>query len=143
MDVVGKAGGTPSFSSFTPGGIHIGTLLTSIISFAVVSVVVYFAIVVPYTKATERLDAPKETTQPEDIALLTEIRDLLARRTVVRAYFRRLGSKRTGAIEHQIAEQLDNWRWSAEIELAGGHVRGHGRRRSSFRPPRRRTAHSE
>lgn len=81
MDVVGKAGGMPDFSSFAPGGIHIGTLLTSIISFAVVSVVVYFAIVVPYTKATERLDAPKETTQPEDIALLTEIRDLLAQRT--------------------------------------------------------------
>jgi large conductance mechanosensitive channel len=60
MDVVGKAGGTPEFSSFAPGGIHIGT---------------------PYTKATERLDAPKETTQPEDIALLTEIRDLLAQRT--------------------------------------------------------------
>ena len=82
MDIVGKASGTPDFSSYAPGGVHIGTLLTSIISFVVLSVVVYFAIVVPYKTAMERLGDPKETTtQSEDTALLTEIRDLLAQRT--------------------------------------------------------------
>lgn len=81
MDIVGKAGGTPDFSSFAPGGVHIGALLTSMISFVVLSVVVYFAIVVPYKTAMERLGGPKETTLSEDTALLTEIRDLLAQRT--------------------------------------------------------------
>src|SRR5215210_7002863 len=81
MDVVGKAVGTPDFSSFAPGGVHIGTLLTSIISFIVLSAVVYFAIVMPYKTAIERLAGPNETTLSEDTALLTEIRDLLAQRT--------------------------------------------------------------
>jgi len=81
MDIVGKAGGTPDFSSFAPGGVHIGALLTSVISFIVLSAVVYFFIVMPYKTAIERLGGPKEATLSGDTALLTEIRDLLAQRT--------------------------------------------------------------
>jgi large conductance mechanosensitive channel len=42
--------------------------------------VVYFFVVVPYTKAKEKFfPTPEPDGTPEDIALLKEIRDLLAR----------------------------------------------------------------
>ena len=39
---------------------------------------IYYVIVVPYTKAKERYFPAEETGTPADVALLTEIRDLLA-----------------------------------------------------------------
>jgi large conductance mechanosensitive channel len=82
MDLVGKLGGTPNFSGFAPGGIHIGDLLTQIIAFIVLALVVYFAIVAPYKKATSLFVKPEETPLSEDTQLLTEIRDLLKQRSV-------------------------------------------------------------
>lgn len=38
----------------------------------------YFFVVVPYTKAQDKYFPKAEEGTPEDIALLTEIRDLLA-----------------------------------------------------------------
>ena len=47
----------------------------------IMATVVYFFIVVPYTEAKERFfPTQDEKGTPEDIALLTEIRDLLAQR---------------------------------------------------------------
>ena len=40
--------------------------------------VVYFFVVMPYTKAKERFFPSEEEGTPADIALLEEIRDLLA-----------------------------------------------------------------
>ena len=85
MDIIGKAGGTPNFSSWKPAGIGVGIWLTAVISFVVMALVVYFFIVVPYTKARAlmaRDDAAESEVAPlsEDTALLTEIRDLLAAR---------------------------------------------------------------
>ena len=40
--------------------------------------VVYFLVVLPYTKAKERFFPTEEKGTPADIALLEEIRDLLA-----------------------------------------------------------------
>jgi len=60
--------------------VHIGALLTTLISFLVLAIAVFFLIVMPYQKATKRLADPTETTLSEDTALLTEIRDLLAQR---------------------------------------------------------------
>jgi large conductance mechanosensitive channel len=80
MDLVGKSGGTPNFSSYDPGGVAVGVWLTAVVSFVVTAAVVYFAIVMPYTKAKEllRKDAHEEVSAaPEDVVLLTEIRDLL------------------------------------------------------------------
>jgi large conductance mechanosensitive channel len=79
MDLVGKAGGTPNFSSWHPGGVHIGSFLTALIAFVILAAIVYFFIVLPYTKAKERFfptppSAEGETTE----SLLAEIRDLLA-----------------------------------------------------------------
>ena len=80
MDLLGKAGGTPNFSSYTPGGVHVGALLTALVSFVILAAVVYFLVVKPYEAAKGRFSAPPEETAPADVVLLTEIRDLLARR---------------------------------------------------------------
>ncbi len=51
-------------------------------SFLILAAVVYFVIVVPYMKAREVLrlgDLDEPAAVPEDVALLTEIRDLIAR----------------------------------------------------------------
>ena len=56
-----------------------GGWITAVIAFVVLAAVVYFLIVVPYNKLQERISRGKETAPPApDIALLTEIRDLLA-----------------------------------------------------------------
>lgn len=55
-----------------------GQFLNALLAFLVVAAVVYFAIVVPYTKAKERFFPTQEPGEPADVALLTEIRDLLA-----------------------------------------------------------------
>ena len=81
MDVVGKVGHTPSFSDYQPGGIHVGAWITALISFLILAAVVYFLIVTPYNKLQERMSRGEEAAPPApDIALLTEIRDLLANR---------------------------------------------------------------
>lgn len=80
MDLVGKVGGTPDFSNYTPHGIHVGAWLTALVAFVIMAAVVYYLIVLPYTKAKERFFPAEPTGTPADIALLTEIRDLLATR---------------------------------------------------------------
>jgi large conductance mechanosensitive channel len=83
MDVMGKVGGTPDFSNYSPGGVSVGAWLTAIITFAILAAVVYFFIVLPYQAARERMARGGEeppAAVPEEVALLTEIRDLLASR---------------------------------------------------------------
>ena len=80
MDLIGKVGGTPDFSDYSPGGISVGAFLTALISFLVIAAVVYFFIVMPYTKAQEKYFPKEEVGTPDDILLLQEIRDLLAQR---------------------------------------------------------------
>ncbi len=83
MDLLGRAGGTPDFSEYEPNGISVGAFLTALVAFLILSAVVYFLIVTPYMKSRALLDRDK-TEEPapvtEDVALLTEIRDLLAAR---------------------------------------------------------------
>jgi large conductance mechanosensitive channel len=78
MDLVGKIGGTPNFSAYTPGGVHVGGFITALISFLVIAAVVYFLVVKPYTVTKERYFPSPEPGTPEDVKLLQEIRDLLA-----------------------------------------------------------------
>jgi len=80
-------GGNPNFDSIViwkndeGQGIPIGSFLTALVAFLILSAVVYYFVVVPYTKAKERyFPTPEEAGTPEDIALLAEIRDLLAAR---------------------------------------------------------------
>jgi large conductance mechanosensitive channel len=77
MDIVGKVGGSPDFSNWHPGDVKVGAWITAVISFLLLAAVVYFLIVVPFTKAKERFFPSPAPGTPEDIKLLSEIRDLL------------------------------------------------------------------
>lgn len=57
-----------------------GAFLNAVIAFVILAAVVYFLVVVPYTKAKERFFPAEQEGKPADIALLEEIRDLLATR---------------------------------------------------------------
>ncbi len=72
---LGKEGNDSTF-------IDIGMFLTAVVTFAITAAVVYFAVVVPMTKVAARLQAAEEIPPevPPDLALLTEIRDLLKSR---------------------------------------------------------------
>jgi len=79
MDVLGKIGGTPDFSSWNPGGVGVGSFLTALISFIIMATVIYFGVVMPYNKAKEFFDRKKQPAYagPTTESLLAEIRDLL------------------------------------------------------------------
>jgi len=77
MGIIGKAGGHPDFSTFHPGGLLIGVWITAVITFLITAAVVYYVIVLPYTKAKERYFPEEPEGVPADVALLEEIRDLL------------------------------------------------------------------
>ncbi|GIM62847.1 large-conductance mechanosensitive channel [Planomonospora venezuelensis] len=57
-----------------------GAFLNALISFLIMGAVVYFFIVLPYTKARERFFPTEEAGAAPDVALLEEIRDLLRAR---------------------------------------------------------------
>jgi large conductance mechanosensitive channel len=78
LDLIGKIGDQPNFSGYTPGGVHVGAWITAVIGFLILAAVVYFLVVKPYTIAKERWFPSDKPGTPEDVALLTEIRDLLA-----------------------------------------------------------------
>jgi large conductance mechanosensitive channel len=74
-------GKQPNMDDYHPGGIPVGVFLTALIAFLILAFVVYFFVVTPYNKLQERMSRGEEATPPApDIALLTEIRDLLAGR---------------------------------------------------------------
>ncbi|WP_374968206.1 large conductance mechanosensitive channel protein MscL [Terrabacter sp. BE26] len=80
MDLIGKLGGKPNFSSYTPGGVAIGAFITALISFLIVAAAVYFMVVVPMNTIAARRKKgvePEPAAPSEEIVLLTEIRDAL------------------------------------------------------------------
>ena len=80
MGVIGKVGGQPDFNAWKPGGLALGAWITAVISFLIIAAVVYFFIVRPYTLAKEKYFPAEDAGTPADVALLEEIRDLLATR---------------------------------------------------------------
>jgi large conductance mechanosensitive channel len=80
MDLVGKAGGTPNFSGWIPGGVHVGEFITALVAFLILAVVVYAFVVRPYEMAKARFVLEKDEAPDPDVVLLTEIRDLLRSR---------------------------------------------------------------
>ena len=58
---------------------YFGAFMNAVISFVIMGAVVYFFVVVPYTKAKERF-FPVEASGPSDTELLMEIRDALKAR---------------------------------------------------------------
>lgn len=82
LSLIAKATGgkNPDMTSFKPGGIPVGAFLTALVAFLILALVVYFFVVTPYNRLQARMSQGQEATPPSpDIALLTEIRDLLAR----------------------------------------------------------------
>ena len=54
-----------------------GAFMNAPIAFVLLAVIVYFFVVMPYTKAKERFVPAEEEGMPADVALLEQIRDLL------------------------------------------------------------------
>lgn len=63
---------------FTNAENSFGAFMNAVISFVILAAVVYFLIVLPYTKAKEKYFPSPAPGTPEDVRLLQEIRDLLA-----------------------------------------------------------------
>ena len=57
-----------------------GAFLNAVIAFVLLAAVVYFLVVVPYITLKEKVFPSEPDGKPADIALLEEIRDLLAQR---------------------------------------------------------------
>jgi large conductance mechanosensitive channel len=80
LSLIGKIGGNPDFNSIQPGGVPVGAFLTALVAFLIVAAVVYFFVVKPYEVAKSRYARTEVDAAPnENVVLLTEIRDLLAR----------------------------------------------------------------
>jgi large conductance mechanosensitive channel len=80
LGFVGKIGGQPDFGAVTLFDVNIGAFINALLTFLIIAAVIYFLVVTPYNKVQERMSRGVEATPPSpDIALLTEIRDLLAR----------------------------------------------------------------
>ena len=82
MSAIAKVTGgqEPNFDEVAPGGILVGPFLTAAVAFLILAFVVYFFVVVPYTKAQEKYFPAEPEGTPADVAVLEEIRDLLAAR---------------------------------------------------------------
>lgn len=83
--LLGALGGVPNLDAVTVPGtqVVIGTTLAATINFLIVAAVVYFAVVLPTNallRRRERGGTPPPAAKPEDVLLLTEIRDLLQAR---------------------------------------------------------------
>jgi large conductance mechanosensitive channel len=80
LGIIGKAGGTPDFNGYKPGGLPVGTFLTALVSFLFLAAIVYFFVVKPYEAAKARFSRTEVDAAPdEEIVLLREIRDALGR----------------------------------------------------------------
>jgi large conductance mechanosensitive channel len=79
MDLIGKLGAQPDFSSVAIGGVNIGKFITAVVAFVIMAAVVYFGIVKPFDALKARLvkPAPEEVPAVTSEDLLAEIRDLL------------------------------------------------------------------
>jgi len=76
---IGAVFGKPDFSGLALGPVMIGKFINAVVNFFMVAVGVYFFIVVPMNKVVKKKEVAPAAPPPEE-RLLTEIRDLLARR---------------------------------------------------------------
>ena len=78
--ILGMVFGKPDFSSIVLGSVMVGKFLNAVIAFLLIAIGVYFFIVVPINKLKPPpVPAPPPGPTPQE-KLLTEIRDLLAKR---------------------------------------------------------------
>ena len=83
--LIAAIGGKPDFAqlTFTINGSRFsyGHFLNAVVSFLIISAVIFFFVVKPLNALAARRkkdEAPEPDAPPEDVRLLTEIRDLLA-----------------------------------------------------------------
>ena len=57
-----------------------GAFMNAVIAFVILGAIVYFLVVVPYTKAKQRFFPTEDPGTPTEVDLLTQIRDSLASR---------------------------------------------------------------
>ena len=93
-----------------------GALLTAIINFLIIAAVVYFLIIMPYTKLSQLRKKPEEEETQDEVSLLTEIRDLLDPDGTITA--KKEAAKKEAA-EKEAAEKA-----AAERELAMSRLGG-------------------
>ena len=74
---VAKAGGAKQVGVIKIADVDVAPFINAVIAFVILAAVVYFLVVVPYTKAKERF-FPADATGPTEVELLTQIRDSLA-----------------------------------------------------------------
>ena len=79
MGFIGKVGDQPDFGSATIADVNVGEFINAVIAFVILAAVVYFLVVLPYTKAKERF-FPADEAGPTEVELLIQIRDALANR---------------------------------------------------------------
>jgi large conductance mechanosensitive channel len=80
LSCISRFGGQPDFSEVAVAGVKVGPFINSVVSFVLITAVVYFCIIGPYNKLKARRARGQEPAPPaDDVALLMEIRDLLAR----------------------------------------------------------------
>lgn len=77
MDIIGKFGGVPDFSSTSVYGISVGAFLTALLTFLLTAAVVYFLVITPYNRLSDLRKAEDPTVAASAEDLLAEIRDLL------------------------------------------------------------------
>jgi large conductance mechanosensitive channel len=90
--LISAIGGQPDFSAltFTVNGstFRYGSFINALISFLIIAAAIYFVVVLPLNKLAERRAAklakgePDPDPKPEEVILLQQIRDLLARERV-------------------------------------------------------------
>ena len=92
MPLISGLIGFPNFDQFlaiqvngTENYVRLGAWLTVIINFLIIAAALYFVVVMPMNKMIEARNRrlgidPAEEEVPADVAVLTEIRDLLAER---------------------------------------------------------------
>jgi large conductance mechanosensitive channel len=80
--IIGAIFQQPDFSGISIGAVKIGNFLNAIIAFLIKAAAVYFLVVVPVSRLMALLNKPvpaPEPVTPDDVKLLAEIRDLLAK----------------------------------------------------------------
>jgi large conductance mechanosensitive channel len=76
---IGAIGGQPDFSAIKLGPVLMGNFLNAVVSFLFIATALYLFLVVPINKFSKKKEAAPPAP-PEDVVLLREIRDLLAKR---------------------------------------------------------------
>lgn len=80
MGFIGKVFDQPDFGAAEIADVNVGLFINAVIGFVILSAIVYFFVVTPYTKAKERYFPDEPEAEAPDIVLLTQIRDSLQSR---------------------------------------------------------------